>query len=741
MEWTTPLSRPPLQTVAMLQKHSDLSFLYRRSPAPRPLSEATEIFDTDNEEDSDSAPHPWGDGDSESQSTLSSPDDLPTPPNTGGLGGFEFHFDDKSVVGPQGPHLFRGTPEIVSNLEDDVFMALSPVGQPKPAPKPIGALNTAVAELDESQVRDWTPKQVAEWMAEAGFETSVVEKFLIHDISGSLLIDLQFEDLKELDISSFGKRHRVMSSIQQLRNSSMISLETPLSRTPSKTNQSPRALQRSALPEERQVVVTDRSRSRRRGRQPDIVTPAESISIVGIEQVLPKEHKCSKGEDCPKWQKQQRKILRLQRAFEEDTLHRPISEARSEALPSVVGSSDVLGPSSVKITAETLSSVQPRDPQESVRQFLNFQHLHSPSTSTNPSPPPAASASFANKSAHLDEHLRGLPKLTIPTTHKEAERSPSRTPISALHQPTQIQAQLKAQLQRDPYHYGGVASPADIYRIDTPMSATDIPITAMAIDPCQRDVSQSVPPEMRYGATATALVSPEPIQRCVSTQPAPPAHAPSPHPHPRRHIRQMSFTPSIPPVKENEVAAAAAAAAAADAGAAEPFKTKSRQSARITELDLANHHGWMRKRKTTRMLRHEWQDHYCTLIGHELTMHDSHYATAKALERIDVDEYTLHAYSQASSSKLSAAFKKSLLGQGKLPAGEHLFAFSLIPDNNDKATVRKLFDRTAGSGSSSGSGGSSKSHHFAVDSSKERIEWMRKLMLAKAMRKNAACEI
>ncbi|KAK5242136.1 hypothetical protein LTR40_012895, partial [Exophiala xenobiotica] len=269
-----------------------------------------------------------------------------------------------SIVGPQGPHLFRGTPEILSNPEDDVFLGLSPIPEPKSAPKPIAALNNAVAELDESQVKDWTPFQVAGWMAEAGFEASVVEKFVRHDISGSVLIDLQFEDLKELDISSFGKRHRVMSSIQQLRNSSMISLETPLSRTPSKTNRNPRALQRIARPEERQVVIPDRSRSRRRGRQTDIVTPAESVSIVGIEQVLPKEHKCSKGEDCPKWQKQQRKILRLQRAFDEDT-RRPISEARSEALPSVVGSSDVLGPSSVKITAESLSSVQPRDPQES----------------------------------------------------------------------------------------------------------------------------------------------------------------------------------------------------------------------------------------------------------------------------------------------------------------------------------------------------------------------------------------
>jgi hypothetical protein len=686
MEWSTQYSPLQLQPVEMLQKSADLSFLGRRTLIPRPLSDATEIFDTDNEEDSDSSPRSWELKDDDSQSTLSSSrDELPTPPHTGGLGGFEFHFDDKAVVGPQGPHLFRSTPDILNSPEDDIFLNMSPVAEPKTPAKPINALNTAVAELDASQVRDWTPRQVADWMSEAGFESTVVEKFLIHDISGSVLIDLQFEDLKELDISSFGKRHRVMSSIHQLRNSSMISLESPLSRTPSRNTRSPRAVQRESN------VLVDRSRSRRRVRHTDVVTPAESISIVGIEQVLPKEHKCSKGEDCPKWQKQQRRILRMKQTWEQET-RRPLSEARSEALPSVVGSSDALGPSALKITAETLSVVQPRDPQESVRQFLNFQHVHS--SSSNPSPPPAASASFNAKSAHLTTHLRGLPKLTIPSEQAQADL-PSGTPISALQQPTQIQAQLKAQLQRDPYHYGGVASPADIYRIDTPMSATDLPLTAAPIDPCQRDVSQSVPPEMRYGA-APAISSPEPIQRCMSTQPA----------APRRHFRQQSFTPSVAPVQETEAI---------------------RPTARVTEIDLANHQGWMRKRKTTRMLRHEWQDNYCTLIDGKLTMHDTHYANANALEDLDVDEYTLHAYSQASSSKLSAAFKKSVLGQGKTPAGEQSFAFSLIPDTEKYS--KKLFEK------------GQKTHHFAVDSSKERVEWMRKLMLAKAMKKNDACQI
>jgi hypothetical protein len=200
---------------------------------------------------------------------------------------------------------------------------------------------------------------------------------------------------------------------------------------------------------------------------------------------------------------------------------------------------------------------------------------------------------------------------------------------------------------------------------------------------------------MRYGAAPMA-VSPEPIQRCMSTQPTPA----------RRHFRQQSFTPSVAPVKENETV---------------------RPAARLTETNLANHQGWMRKRKTTRMLRHEWQDNYCTLVEGKLTMYDTHYANANTLEDIDVDEYTLHAYGQASSSKLSAAFKKSLLGQGKTPTSEQSFAFSLIPDN-EKAN-RKLFEK------------GQKSHHFAVDNSKERVEWMRKLMLAKAMKKNDSLQI
>lgn len=75
----------------------------------------------------------------------------------------------------------------------------------------------------------------------------------------------------------------------------------------------------------------------------------------------------------------------------------------------------------------------------------------------------------------------------------------------------------------------------------------------------------------------------------------------------------------------------------------------------------------------------------------------------------------------ASGSKLHSAFKKSIGAATKEPS----FAFTLIPeDQKDK----KLFEK-------------SRSHHFAVNSGRDRVEWMRKLMLAKALKKNNATSI
>ncbi|KAK4933815.1 hypothetical protein LTR66_015882, partial [Elasticomyces elasticus] len=190
----------------------------------------------------------------------------------------------------------------------------------------------------------------------------------------------------------------------------------------------------------------------------------------------------------------------------------------------------------------------------------------------------------------------------------------------------------------------------------------------------------SVPPEMRFG-NVSPTITVEPPQRSQSTQPLPP----------RR--RQPSFAPLISPVRETE----------------DDAKTP---RAVTNEADLAKHSGWMRTRKTTRMLSHEWQGHYFDLNGSKLNMmHDS--SNGRVLDTINIDQYDVHAYTTASRSKLQAAFKKTFGATSAQPS----FAFTLTPEQQLN---------------------NSRSHHFAVNSGKDRVEWMRKIMLAKAMKKNEA---
>jgi hypothetical protein len=148
-----------------------------------------------------------------------------------------------------------------------------------------------------------------------------------------------------------------------------------------------------------------------------------------------------------------------------------------------------------------------------------------------------------------------------------------------------------------------------------------------------------------------------------------------------------------------------------------------------------NHAGWMKKRKT-KLLRHEWQDAHFRLRGTQLAMHGSDNLGAlddSALEYIDVDDYAVAICS--SSSKLNSAFKRLHLNAKKKQEAEAnsaaAFAFQLTPAArpsgvaaaDDTAEKRRKDVAHAATG---------KTHHFAVKTANERIDWMRELMLARA---------
>jgi hypothetical protein len=99
---------------------------------------------------------------------------------------------------------------------------------------------------------------------------------------------------------------------------------------------------------------------------------------------------------------------------------------------------------------------------------------------------------------------------------------------------------------------------------------------------------------------------------------------------------------------------------------------------------------------------------------------------SKALEHIDVDDYAVACSSLASSSKLTAAFKKTVLKRKDDTRGDTAFAFSLIPSpSNGPYGIDRKSVFTAGG----------KSHHFAVKTRDERIGWMREVMIARALKR------
>ncbi|EEY18520.1 SAM and PH domain-containing protein [Verticillium alfalfae VaMs.102] len=460
------------------------------------------------------------------------------------------------------------------------------------------------------------------------------------------------------------------------------------------------------------------------------------------------------------------------RALDPSEIMRPMSDA----VPSVVASSDILGTGGVPpmqyLQEAALRGVQARDPQDNVRQFLDFQQC-----SANEVPPTPPFEILASMKAPK-EGLRALPKLAIPgksPLRPESSRATS-VPPPSVPQSAQRHSSSSSSSQEHafvPYRMDkaeplspDLMTPTNPYRFGTPFSEMDVPVTAVPVDHVERNVSQSVPPDMNYHTisssnppparamtqsrasarrpsfpvlpaldenTATPVVRTSPVRTSpVRGSPqrasvkAPPRVAYPWSPATEGRTFEQAIPPSVP-VRE-------AAAASATSIVETPLTA--------TTLDSGiSYQGPMKKRKT-RMLRHEWNDGYFTLKGTRLAMHKDAVHLERALEYVDIDDYAIACSSLASQSKLSAAFKRVHLHSGSRDLDSvGAFAFQLIPqDKNGNGVTTKLRKRESGfsfSGATvpaEGVNGTGKTHHFAVRNRDERIDWMRELMLAKALR-------
>ncbi|KAL8938180.1 MAG: hypothetical protein Q9216_004031 [Gyalolechia sp. 2 TL-2023] len=730
MAYFLPLTRPSEVETYEKGYYARPMFTSRTS-ASRPLSEATEMYDTEFEEDLSDVDDYAGRRSEDSFgkrsiTTASTYDELRTPASHE-FNQFKFELPEKPVAmkpveGPVGPHLFRISQDTTQDV--DFYLSMSPIMPPREynaglfreQQLPI-AQQPEEPPLSSIPLVAWSPKQVAGWMTDFGFEESIIDKFRMHDISGAILKDLQFGDLKELGVQSFGQRHRLWNEIRTLRGNVLGVPQTPLEETcPSPQNGHQQSVREQlsnecsnpATPEGEQIASTPFGRrvARRARRAEDVISPGESASIVAIEQLLPKPHSCSKGENCHRWQKQQRKLAKIAKEFPleleqlrdaEDSPSEVAVRPASEAVPSVVASSDLLGPGQrppLRLDEDVLRVVQSRDPQDNVRQFLTFQHMDKPPIEEPTTPPYEM---FPPLSPRRNDNLSKLPRLTIPLAPAPDALSPNRTaiqqqatPVTAMHVPEQ-----------------GTAN--DIWRLGSPASEMDVPVTAIPLGPIARDESQSVPPDMRFGGGF-------PISRSMSRAehrrpPFPPIVRPQTATPVERsrsvtsHRRLPSF--AMDPVQENVLS---------------PIDARDEMTP--TTLQDVNHAGWMKKRKT-KMLRHEWHENHFRLNGTRLAMHrDS--KDLEALESLDVDEYAV-ACSSLASNKLGAAFKSLKLSGKKKDADPAAFTFQLVP----AAEKRGIISAATG-----------KTHHFAVKTRDERIDWMRELMLAKALRQKAdGCEI
>lgn len=622
-------------------------------------------------------------------------------------------------------------------------------------------------ELDLSTLATWTPEMIAQSMLNAGIELHTAEKFVSNDINGAILFTLRFEDLKELEISSFGIRTRVWSEIQALKGKKSEPASprpsTPIDDTPSK--EARREMRRNG----ERVASRRPSNARREARrepQGDHIMPSESVSIIGIEQVIPKPHVCSKGENCSTWRKQQRVIEDFKRsnphvdlnthgtlmiygdagnpetarAIDPNDIPRPFSDA----VPSVVASSDVLGTEGVGplqyLQEATLRNMAARDPQDNVRQFLGFQKadvLHS--ADYVPPTPPFESMPAIQSSAH--QSLRRLPKLSIPMHPKE--RSSSRASVNTQNTQRGSQDFVPYHMDKTDPRSPDLETAKNPYRFGTPFSEMDVPVTAVPLGPVARDASQSVPPDMNYRSNVSVGNSqPRSQSRASARRPSFPVLAPvtevtSP-------MTRSFKTPSPRETSPSHFSSQASTPPQAPPRAHYPWSSTDNDhmekvippSGSPGKFKGVSYQGPMKKRKT-RLLRHEWQDGYFTLKGTRLNMHKDDRAIDKTLEYVDIDDYAIACSSLASTSKLSAAFKAVSIKHSREKSDPvAAFSFQLIPQDKTAAKLRKRDSSMSSSHGipPEGVNGTGKTHHFAVKNRDDRIDWMRELMLAKAMK-------
>ncbi|OAV93000.1 hypothetical protein PTTG_27446 [Puccinia triticina 1-1 BBBD Race 1] len=78
--------------------------------------------------------------------------------------------------------------------------------------KPLGFASFSSASPDQ-----WSVAEVSEWAKLKGLDEFTVGKFVEHEITGDVLLELDVNALKEIELTAFGRRVRVIKAIEELK--------------------------------------------------------------------------------------------------------------------------------------------------------------------------------------------------------------------------------------------------------------------------------------------------------------------------------------------------------------------------------------------------------------------------------------------------------------------------------------------------------------------------------------------
>ena len=86
--------------------------------------------------------------------------------------------------------------------------------------------------VDVDRLKMWSSHQVAQWLVENGFQ-NYKENFLRHEITGDILLDLSYNILGDIGVSTTGDRVKILQALKRSFAPSTPKLPKVLGRYPS----------------------------------------------------------------------------------------------------------------------------------------------------------------------------------------------------------------------------------------------------------------------------------------------------------------------------------------------------------------------------------------------------------------------------------------------------------------------------------------------------------------------------